>query len=114
MQVGKDEYVMFYRITGGYNEDGTPAESSDLITPGSNVFNEPGNIKIKQNKFEQQLTNESLTPNGVDGSTINIGTENQVQSMTKLKRCDDMKQRFMGINNINTSSFKQQDLTNKQ
>jgi len=35
-------------MSGGLNEDGTPAEATTVLTPGSNVFNEPGNVKQKR------------------------------------------------------------------
>jgi len=71
----------------GAGSDGTPSASGSA--PGANSLNALNKNNIV--KFEKRLGQETLSPYGSDGSTINVGTENQVQSMTKLKRCNEIK-----------------------
>lgn len=87
----------------GVSDDGVNEPGQGAVG-GAGAIN--GLNKNSKNKFMNRMDGEILSPKGSDGSTINVGTANQVQSMTRLRKCEEIKDKYMGVN------FKQ--MANKQ
>lgn len=78
-------------------------------TTAGGEFNPDGSLNTNNRKADKQakaLAQEMLSPEGTDGSTINLGTGNQVKSIASLQKCEQIKNKYMGL------GFKQ--MSNKQ
>mmetsp|Transcript_12544 Transcript_12544/g.27254 ORF Transcript_12544/g.27254 Transcript_12544/m.27254 type:complete len:109 (-) Transcript_12544:612-938(-) len=85
IQVGKDEFILFYKMTDNSgNGDGSGSASASESSLQQN----------KRMKMNHGLNSEVQDPRGVDGSTINTATANQVSSMAEIQKCEQAKQKF--------------------